>query len=116
MGLRGGIGCLLALFVGLVWLECTVSTIYYLLRSLKISLCIINTPQWIILVLGQVPFRWFDVFSSLISEREFNNFVLDSRTNPTEISCDFSKYFDYRLPASVLTASKQMDRDVLPVQ
>ena len=25
MGLRGGIGCLLALFVGLVWLESTVS-------------------------------------------------------------------------------------------
>lgn len=63
MGLRGGIGCLLALFAGLVWLECTVSTPYFHRRSLEISLCIINTRQWIILVDGQVVFRWFVVFS-----------------------------------------------------
>lgn len=62
MGLRGGIGCLLALFVAFVWLECSVSIDYFRLRLLKISLCIINTRQWIIVVFGQVPFRWFDVF------------------------------------------------------
>ena len=62
MGLRGGIGSLLALFVGLVWLEYTVSKDHFLFRLLKISLCIINTRQWIILVLGQVLFRWLDVF------------------------------------------------------
>lgn len=71
MGLKGGIGCLLALFAGLLWLECTVSTTYFHLRSLEISLCIINTRQWIILVDGQVVFRWFVVFFSLIYNREF---------------------------------------------
>lgn len=61
MGLRGGIGCLLALFAGLVWLECSVSTAYFRHCSLEISLCIINTRQRINLVAEQVVFRWLVV-------------------------------------------------------
>lgn len=61
MGLRGGIGCLLALFAGLVWLECSVSRAYFHHCSLAISLCIINTRQRINLVAEQVVFRWLVV-------------------------------------------------------
>ena len=61
MGLRGGIGCLLALFAGLVWLECSVSRAYFHHCSLEISLCIINTRQRINLVAEQVVFRWLVV-------------------------------------------------------
>ena len=61
MGLRGGIGCLLALFAGLVWLECSVSRAYFHYCSLEISLCIINTRQRINLVAEQVVFRWLVV-------------------------------------------------------
>lgn len=62
MGLRGGIGCLLALFAGLLWLECSVSRAYFRHHLLEISLCIINTRQRINLVAEQVVFRWLVFF------------------------------------------------------
>lgn len=42
MGFRGGIGCFFVLFVGLVWLECLVSRVYFYYCLLDILLCIIN--------------------------------------------------------------------------
>lgn len=42
MGFRGGIGCFFVLFVGLVWLECLVSKVYFYYCLLEILLCIIN--------------------------------------------------------------------------
>lgn len=64
MGLRGGIGCLLALFAGLLWLESTVGEDYFLRYSREVSIRIIDTRHWIILDEGQVVFRWFEVFCS----------------------------------------------------
>ena len=91
MGLRGGIGCLLALFVGLVWLECTVSTDYFHFRPVKISRCIINSRQWIVLVHGRFCYDGSMCFAPLISEREFNCLGVDSRTKKTVINWIFLK-------------------------
>ena len=78
MGLKGGIGCLLALFAGLLWLESTVGEAYILRYSREVSKCIINTRHWIILDAGQVFFLVVrGVLFPFLYNREFNNLTVD---------------------------------------
>lgn len=86
MGLRGGVGCLLALFAGLLWLESTVSTAYFHHRSLK------KSANYVLLIRAMDSRRlWTGRFSvvlgvsPLIHNREFNNLTVDSLTKPLEL-------------------------------